>query len=175
MKTKLPSTDLNAHRTGPCGQSGFTLFEVMVAVVITSIGLLGMASLQIASLNGTQSSHERTQATFLAYDLADRMRNNQAQLEAGNYDLNMNQTPNSATCYGEGANCSASQAAAADLSQWHTLVANTLTDGDASIDTNTPAGSSLTTVTITITWTDGRALPDLGDDNVDELIYVTEI
>jgi hypothetical protein len=103
------------------------------------------------------------------------MRNNRTQLQGGSYALDIDDTPAAATCYGEGANCSAAQSAAADLSQWHTLVANTLTGGDASIATVTPGGSTTTTVTITITWVDGRALSDLGADNVDELIYVTEI
>lgn len=55
---------------------GVTLIEVLVAVVITSIGILGFASLQFLGLNSNQSAYSRSQATFIATDLAERMRAN---------------------------------------------------------------------------------------------------
>ena len=56
--------------------SGFTLIEVLITVVILSIGLLGMAGIQIQGLRGTTSSTVRSQATILANDLAERIRMN---------------------------------------------------------------------------------------------------
>jgi len=55
---------------------GVTLIEVLVAIVITSIGILGFASLQFLGLNSNQSAYSRTQATFIASDLSERMRAN---------------------------------------------------------------------------------------------------
>ncbi len=55
---------------------GFTLVEVMVAVVILAIGLLGMATLMMNSLQSNESAYSRSQATLLAYDILDRMRVN---------------------------------------------------------------------------------------------------
>lgn len=56
--------------------SGFTLIEVLITVVILSIGLLGMAGIQIQGLRGTTGSAVRSQATILANDIAERIRMN---------------------------------------------------------------------------------------------------
>ncbi len=56
--------------------SGFTLIEVMIAVLVLGIGLLGFALLQTTSVRFAQSANQRTQATNLAYDLLDQMRSN---------------------------------------------------------------------------------------------------
>lgn len=56
--------------------SGFTLIEVLITVVILSIGLLGMAGIQIQGLRGTTSSTVRSQATILANDIAERIHMN---------------------------------------------------------------------------------------------------
>jgi type IV pilus assembly protein PilV len=57
-------------------QSGFSLIEILIAIVIASIGLLGLASMQATGLKNNQSAYQRSQATVLAYDYADRMRAN---------------------------------------------------------------------------------------------------
>lgn len=59
--------------------SGFSMIEVLVALVILAIGLLGFALLQTMNLRFTQSANYRTQATNLAYDLLDQMRANRFQ------------------------------------------------------------------------------------------------
>lgn len=62
---------------------GFTLIEVMIAVLVLAIGLLGFALLQTMNVRFTQSANYRTQATNLAYDLLDQMRAN--RLTAADY------------------------------------------------------------------------------------------
>lgn len=57
-------------------KAGFTLIEVLITLVILSIGLLGMAGIQIQGLRGTTSSAVRSQATILANDIAERIRMN---------------------------------------------------------------------------------------------------
>ncbi len=57
-------------------QTGFSLLEVLIAIVITSIGLLGLAGMQATGLRNNHSAYHRSQATVLAYDIADRMRSN---------------------------------------------------------------------------------------------------
>ena len=52
---------------------GFTLLEVLVTLVIMSIGLLGLASLQLRSLQYTHASYQRTLASIYAKDMAERM------------------------------------------------------------------------------------------------------
>ena len=57
-------------------QCGFTLLEVLVAILIFAIGLLGLASLQTVSQRSNHSAYLRSQAVIQAYDIADRMRAN---------------------------------------------------------------------------------------------------
>ena len=56
--------------------TGFTLIEVLIAMLVLAVGLLGLAGLQATSLKNNQSAYNRSQATQLAYDIADRMRSN---------------------------------------------------------------------------------------------------
>ncbi|NQZ31140.1 MAG: type IV pilus modification protein PilV [Oceanospirillaceae bacterium] len=60
----------------PERQSGASLIEVLISMVLISIGLLGISASQISSLKLTHSAYQRSQATLLADDIADRMRAN---------------------------------------------------------------------------------------------------
>lgn len=57
-------------------QRGMTLLEVMIAMVIFSIGMLGLAALQVAGISETGNSEKRTQATLIANDMIERIRAN---------------------------------------------------------------------------------------------------
>jgi type IV pilus assembly protein PilV len=72
---------------------GLTLVEILVALLILSIGLLGLAGLQTASLRFNTSAYFRTQATALAYGLADRMRANREAALDGAYAFDLETTP----------------------------------------------------------------------------------
>ena len=63
--------------------AGFSLIEVMVAILVLGVGLLGFALLQATSVRFSQSANDRTQATNLAYDILDQMRSN--RLTAAKY------------------------------------------------------------------------------------------
>lgn len=102
-------------------QRGFTLTEILVAVVVLSIGLLGLASLQANSLKFNHSAYLRSQATHLAYSITDQMRANRSATLNGSYDVDRATTPTGSTM--------AEQAVAV----WKTNVANLLPSGEASI------------------------------------------
>lgn len=104
------------------GNGGFSLIEVLVAVLLLSIGLLGLATLQTTSLQRENSSAQRVEALNYAYDLLDRMRANRAQAIAGNYDARVGQSP------------SGSSWAEADVRTWKQALAAALPGGDAAID-----------------------------------------
>ncbi len=57
-------------------QRGFSLIEVLIALVILAVGVLGLAALQTTGLQYTHDSYIRSQATVIVYDLVERMRNN---------------------------------------------------------------------------------------------------
>lgn len=124
---------------------GFTLIEVLVALVVLCIGLLGVASLQLTSLKSNHGSAMRTQATYLAYDIVDRMRANRPAALAGSYNIELG---------GAGA---AGTVAGNDLIAWKQNIANTLPaiDNDGEVE---PADGSVeqngNIFTITIRWND---------------------
>lgn len=153
---------LSARRTG-----GFSLIEVLIALVILSVGLLGIAAMVAVSMKSKYSSYQRSQASALAYGILDRMRANRAPAAASMYDVAVGNTvgnaltsqsisgPPSGDCTGTSANCNTSQIAALDLAQWKAELANTLTSGDGSI--STASLSQMTQVIIKVQWNDSRA------------------
>jgi type IV pilus assembly protein PilV len=97
---------LNCQRAGV----GYTLVEVLVALTVMSIGLLGMATLQARALQASRAAALHAQAVTLAADLADRIRANRAS--ADNYT-------------DDGLNVRAQ----ADLAEWRAAVTSTLPGG----------------------------------------------
>ncbi|WP_362062601.1 type IV pilus modification protein PilV, partial [Streptomyces sp. NPDC048255] len=59
---------------GARGQRGFSMIEVLIAVLVIGLGLLGLAMLQTLNVRYAQSANYRTRATNLAYDLLDQIR-----------------------------------------------------------------------------------------------------
>lgn len=68
-------------------QSGFTLIEILVTMLVMAIGFLGLAALQTSGLQQSQNTYFRTQADILARDIADRMRANRFGVLSGSYEF----------------------------------------------------------------------------------------
>jgi type IV pilus assembly protein PilV len=135
---------------------GITMIEVLVALIILSIGLLGLASLQANSLKYNQSAYMRTQATQYAYDIADRMRANRDVALGGGYDIALaDAAPTSTSVVDQ------------DLAAWLGDVA-TLPNGDASIVRNNQQ------FTITVQWEDDRTEATQAN-RVQTFVFVTEL
>lgn len=125
--------------------TGFTLIEVLIAMLVLAVGLLGLAGLQATSLKNNQSAYNRSQATQLAYDLADRMRAN----VAGKTTYTTGTATATAACLTT-AGCSKEAMAENDLKEWNDAITATLPAGTGTIVVN--AG----VFTITINWDDNR-------------------
>lgn len=128
----------------PNESRGFTLIEVLIAVVILSIGLLGLAGLQTLALRQNNSSQGRSHAVELINDLADRMRANKVGVDAGNYpDVNLIPpavlAPPAFDCMtvfagtSSGTSCNAAEMATYDLFAWQTAVAQALPLGQSQL------------------------------------------
>ena len=79
-KPKIPvAQNLPLVNDMQTNSQGFTLIEVLVALLVLSIGLLGIAGMQLFSLKSNQDSGLRIQAVYIAYSLIDKMRANQAK------------------------------------------------------------------------------------------------
>ena len=137
-------------------QRGFTLLEVLIAVMLLAVGLLGLAGLQAVSLRNNHSAYLRSQATMLTYDIIDSMRSNRKAAAAlpptPNYDIAIG-TPGSASppdCMA--IVCTGSEMAIAEIADWKQSLASLLPSGDGSI----APGVAPNVVTVTVQWTDGR-------------------
>ena len=67
-------------------QHGTSLIEVLVALVVLSVGLLGLAGLQLNALKLNQAAMQRSEATLFAYSILDQMRADSRAAKAGAYD-----------------------------------------------------------------------------------------
>ena len=119
---------LAASRSRWLSQHGFSLLEVMIALLVLAVGLLGLAALQNMGLRLNHQSYERTQATILIDDMIDRMRANPAAVVAGTYNLAMTGTPPTAAQNCEASICTSPAAVADyDKNRWITAIAGTAT------------------------------------------------
>jgi type IV pilus assembly protein PilV len=130
------------------GSGGFSLIEILVAVLIVSVGVLGVAGLQLVSLQNNTSAMFRTQAFQAAYEILDRKRANPDQ----DYTIGLAADPdaNGPDC---AANvCTPAQMSAYDRNEWLEELAANLPNGDGSVADNGAGG----VITITVQWQDER-------------------
>jgi len=128
--------------------AGFSLIEVLVALVVTTMGLLGLASLQLLSLKTQHNAFTRGQATQLNHDIIERMRSNCVGAMAGAYELTYQTLP------GNGADVPTT-----DKREWRQRVAGSLPEGVGRITVNAATGVA----TVAVRWNDARG--DTGAEN----------
>jgi type IV pilus assembly protein PilV len=138
--------------------AGLTLLEVLIGMLVLSIGLLGLAGLQTASLRFNTSAYYRTQATSLAYDFADRLRANRDAALDGEYDDVTLEAPPPA-CDDDFAIDPDAAIDAQDEAAWRNALACALPSGTGSV-TRIPANDEFT---ITVQWDEARG--EAADDN----------
>lgn len=115
---------------------GFTLIEVLVALTILSIGVLGVAGMQLTGLQDTNTAESTQEASWLAQDAIGRMEANLPAAKAGAYDVALGQA------------ASGSGFAQQDVTQWEANIASQLPAGEGSIQYNAATGIA----TILIQW-----------------------
>ena len=153
---QLPRQSTGFIQRLPDRSAGFTLIEVLVAMLVLALGLLGLAGLQASALKNNQSAYYRSQATQLAYDIADRMRANLTEAKKFNtsqYDsdvLSPASAANQSACTTVANTCTPAQMAQQDIFEWYGDVTSFLPMGQATIN----ASGSL--YTVTINWDDNH-------------------
>ncbi len=111
----------------PNRQMGVTMIEVLVAVVVFSIGLAGTAAMVVNNVRTTAAASTRTEAIILADQLAETMRANLVAYETGSFAL----TPVATTSSCAGAKCDAATIASYDATAWNSNIARLLPSGQA--------------------------------------------
>ena len=137
-----------------CG--GFSLIELLASLLIITVGILGVVSLQSASLKGNHSAYFRTQATFIASDIITRMTANPEGVDAGSYDnIDSASPPVDPFCITTG--CLPTQLADQDIREWSQYFSNVL--ASANYRPTLPDASGTVTVAsevfeVTVVWTE---------------------
>jgi type IV pilus assembly protein PilV len=139
---------------------GYSLLEVLIALLVLSIGLLGLAALQLNSLELGTNSYFRTQATLAAYDIIDRMRGNPTAVTANAYHmpdatavaakLSSYNSCSGGACACSSADCTPANLALYDIGKWYDVLTKTLpgVNNDATVSRNPGTNQ----VTVTIKW-----------------------
>ena len=128
--------------------AGFSMIEVLISIVVMSIGLLGLAGLQATGLRNNSGANLRSLATMQVYDMSDRMRANAAGVTAGLYD-DISGVGSSTTCAIKVGGCSTVQMAQFDKYMLNSNNAALLPNG-----TGTVKRGATGLFTITVSWKD---------------------
>ena len=143
---RVVTTNLRFRNLRQRRVSGFTLIEVLIALVILSVGMLGIAGLYVHSMQAGRTSIMRHNAVTLAGDIADRIRANPRAGPA--YAL----AGANNNCVDGGINCTLGQMAANDIFLWDQQATNSLPNGTVTIVFNN--GVAPPTYQITVAWTE---------------------
>ncbi len=146
---------------------GFTLIEVLIAMIILAFGLLGLAGLQASGLKQNLSAHQRSQATTLAYDFSDRVRTNSMQ-RITYVDDSAGDGTEKDSCLTT-AGCSPEDMAKHDIFAWKNQITSSLPSGTGDMTQTAGAGTPCAPAstptspactddvfTTTITWDDNK-------------------
>ncbi|MBD2858718.1 type IV pilus modification protein PilV [Spongiibacter sp. KMU-158] len=141
-------------------QAGTSLIEVMVAVLVSAVGVLGAALLQMNAVKFNQTANSRSTAVFLASDISDRMRANRPDALSGNYDLELDSdAPDGDEIF------------QLDLQEWVSELQSRLPLGDGGISRD---GN---TFTIVVQWDEKRvsASREADSGNAESFTFITRL
>jgi type IV pilus assembly protein PilV len=134
------------------GGAGFSMVEVLVAVFVLSLGLLGYAATLAATVRASHTAHQRTQATALAYEVIDMIRANRFNYRQ--YVIDFGQAAPSGTTMG-----------ANDIRAWTQRLGTVLPNGQARIqvDATGVGAARRMLVRVFIRWDESRGEADPDD------------
>lgn len=156
---------------------GFALMEVLIAMFVLAIGILGAGALQTIGLKANQGAYQRSQAMYLASDMMDRMRENRAaraKYIGTDTDKPATKAIAAPSCIETAAGCSPNDVANADIAGWTAKFNGTenskkvLPSGRGEI---TATGDN---VTIRVSWQEADWKDGKRDDLADRQIYEIE-
>lgn len=141
--------------------SGFSMIEVLISLLISSISLLGLAGLQMNSLKVSDSTYVRSQAVLSSYAILDYMRANRTAAIQGNYNIGLSEFSNLSQPL------SGASIAELDRYTWFRNVSTALPSMKGAIHCSATA-----TCTMTVQWDDSHAASEA---STQQLVYVAQI
>jgi type IV pilus assembly protein PilV len=150
-------------------QRGFSLFEVLIALVILALGMLGIAQMLLITHKSNSSNYIRQQAVQSAYNILDRIHANRSAALAGNYtvsNLVLTGSPTAPTAPATTCDtsiCTSTQLAAYDLWYWLAMDVAQLPNGCGAVSSGISGVNTI--VTVTVQWDDSPAQKALGTTN----------
>lgn len=151
--------------------SGFSLIEILVTVVILAVGLLGMAGLMLDGLRNNQSAYLRTQASILAYDMADRMRLNRTRTLVGAYNDYSTDGDGAVTslpsCASANTGCTAADQVTLDKAEWTRKIRGVGNGAElVPSGVGTIGADSAGRYVVTVSWQETQWDEDAGNKNL---------
>lgn len=172
-------------------QRGIGIIEVLVALLVVSIGVLGVAGLQLAGLQNSAGSFNRAKALLLAENMATQMRNNPEAIANGGFNSFDSSNVSCATrpvpycqasATGAGDYCTPAELASFDSAlvacgDWGGTnsrqgVNGSLPNGQISIQCDTAPCDADSTYTVSVSWTEGQHVTSDRDDTVTRSVQV---
>ncbi len=139
-------------RTTNSRQRGFSLVEVLIALVVMSVGMLGIAGLYVQGMQAGRTSMLRHHAVTLVGDVAERIRANPTAAAQYGHVAAATGTDNS--CVTGGIDCTAAEMAANDIFIWQNEAQDMLPGGQIAIVFTAAAGGLPPTYQISVLWTE---------------------
>lgn len=152
-------------------QQGSSLIEVVVALFVLAIGMLGVMSMQVKSMQFNQSAYYYTQATYLANEILEGMRSNRSVANTYLIELDETSPSKAVDCAAAASTCTPQELRDFNLNEWRSNIANTLVSGRSSIQRNGDFYA------ITVQFDDSRSEAENSDGKpvLSEYVLVTEI
>lgn len=159
---------MNRLRSNEVGSS---LIEVVVALFVLAIGMLGVLSMQVKSMQFNQSAYYYTQAVYLANEILENMRSSPAIANTYLIGLDESAPAASKNCGDTSVTCSPAELRNFNLKNWRDNVSSTLVSGKSSVER---VGDFYA---ITVQFDDSRSSPDGNSDKpeLSEYVLMTEI
>lgn len=145
------------------GQQGVGMVEVLVALLLLAIAVLGFVALQVRAASAGGEAFERTQAMAIAQDLAERVRLNPSQMTFYATDSSWAASASTDTC--ETADCSVQELAQYDIGQVMNSAATMLPNGQIQMAECEGSGPGNVFHCIYVSWND--TAPTMGDGDTD--------
>ncbi len=160
------------------GVQGFTLLEVLIALVILAVGMLGIAQMLLIAHKSNSSNYIRQNAVQAAYDILDLIRANRQAAINGNYNVSNLVTdgtptiPNSPSENCSVSSCTTTQLAAYDTWYWMASDLTKLPNGCGSVSTSVSGINTL--VVVTVQWDDSPAQKALSNQTPTPVKFIIE-